>query len=454
MFNRSMAAIKAKRMEQLRGKLRQKEKGGPYYYRLTVANGLRKEFALKTCDYEEALQKATELDAVWEAPTKEVAFAQINAIKGFSHQAMNLPLAEGWNKYENHPERAMPHTVSEQIGYQTTYNDFVNFATSPAKKGMKKKTVIFSIAEVDTKICEEYASCLKSKSLSVHTHNRKIKRLRKIFNCLKDYYRGDNPFRSKTLLRSAREELSTVVRRQAFTKEQEQALIAELKNPERKLMNKDEIRIVYLMGMYTGQRMKDCVLMQWQNIDFLHNQIYVHQYKTGKDVTIPIAPALREAFEEARKWQDGPFVCPKTAARYNKINAAGKNVGNNLVNLDVLRVIRWIGLEPSVSVPGRNKKTTVYGFHSLRHSFASFCAQAGVPKAVLLSILGTDSDIADKYYTHVGSEAQLQAIQAISGVMQSVSPQEKLNKIQAVLAEYSEEKTEAMEKIRRILTDL
>ena len=38
-------------MEQFRGKLRQKDKNGPYYYRLTVANGLRKEFALKTCDY-------------------------------------------------------------------------------------------------------------------------------------------------------------------------------------------------------------------------------------------------------------------------------------------------------------------------------------------------------------------------------------------------------------------
>jgi len=56
------------------------------------------------------------------------------------------------------------------------------------------------------------------------------------------------------------------------------------------------------------------------------------------------------------------------------------------VNLDVLRAIRWIGVEPSVTVPGRDKKVTVYGFHSLRHSFASFSAEAGIPKAVLLSI--------------------------------------------------------------------
>ena len=56
-------------MEQLRGKLRQKEKGGPFYYRLTVADGVRKEFSLKTCDEDEARQKAANLDSVWEAPT-------------------------------------------------------------------------------------------------------------------------------------------------------------------------------------------------------------------------------------------------------------------------------------------------------------------------------------------------------------------------------------------------
>ena len=56
-----------------------------------VANGIRREFALKTCDFEEACRKAADMDAVWEAPNKEVAIAQITAMKGFSKQAMNLP---------------------------------------------------------------------------------------------------------------------------------------------------------------------------------------------------------------------------------------------------------------------------------------------------------------------------------------------------------------------------
>ncbi|PVY36057.1 hypothetical protein C8D82_13719 [Victivallis vadensis] len=47
---------------------------------------------------------------------------------------------------------------------------------------------------------------------------------------------------------------------------------------------------------------------------------------------------------------------PNCAARYKQTDASGKNVGGNKVGLDILRVIRWIGLEPSVAVPGRKRK--------------------------------------------------------------------------------------------------
>ena len=436
------------RMKKLQGKLRQKAKGGNYYYRLTVANGIRKEFALKTADETEAIQRAEELDSIYAAPNMEVAVAQINAIKGFSKQAQMLPLSEGWAKYEIHPERATPHTVSEQLAYKTTYDEFVEYVSASGKH-----TVITSIAELNSDIAEGYAAYMRTIPQAVDTHNRKIKRLRKIFDCLSDYYSGNNPFKSKTLLRSTREEQDTVARRQAFTKEQEQQLRDVLADDQYKVMNKPEIRVIYYLGMFTGQRLKDCVLLQWQNIDMEHQRIYVKQFKTGKEVTIPMAKELFQLLTEAMEWRENQYVCPKSAARYNKLNREGKNVGNNLVNIDVLRVIRWIGLEPSISVPGRNKKMTVYGFHSLRHSFASFCAEAGVPKAVLLSILGTDSDIADKYYTHVGEDAQQLAINAISDIRNGKSAQEKVSAALALLKNNAEITQDVREQLLRILGD-
>ena len=435
-------------MKKLQGKLRQKAKGGNYYYRLTVANGIRKEFALKTADETEAIQRAEELDSIYVAPNMEVAVAQINAIKGFSKQAQMLSLSEGWAKYEIHPERATPHTVSEQLAYKTTYDEFVEYVSTSGKH-----TVITSIAELNSDIAEGYAAYMRTIPQAVDTHNRKIKRLRKIFDCLSDYYSGNNPFKSKTLLRSTREEQDTVARRQAFTKEQEQQLRDVLADDQYKVMNKPEIRVIYYLGMFTGQRLKDCVLLQWQNIDMDRKRIYVKQFKTGKEVTIPMAEELFQVLTEALEWREDQYVCPKSAARYNKQNREGKNVGNNLVNIDVLRVIRWIGLEPSISVPGRNKKMTVYGFHSLRHSFASFCAEAGVPKAVLLSILGTDSDIADKYYTHVGEDAQQLAITAISDIRNGKSAQEKVSAALALLKNNAEITQDVREQLLRILGD-
>ena len=75
-------------------------------------------------------------------------------------------------------------------------------------------------------------------------------------------------------------------------------------------------------------------------------RIWVKQFKTGKEVTIPIAPPLLEVLQVALAWKksDVDYVCPNVAVRYNKTNAIGKNVGNNLVNIDMLRVIKWIGL--------------------------------------------------------------------------------------------------------------
>ena len=434
-------------MKKLQGNLRQKTKGGNYYYRLTIANGVRKEFALKTSDETEAIQRAEELDAIHTAPNLEVAAAQLSAIKGFSKQAQRLPLSEGFAKYEVHPNRATPHTVSEQLSYKTTYDNFVAFVTTPGKH-----TAITSVADLNNDIAEEYAAYMRTLPQAVDTHNRKIKRLRKIFDCLKDYYSGDNPFKSKTLLRNAREEQDTVAHRQAFTKEQEEQLRDVLGDERFKVINKPEIRVIYYLGMYTGQRLKDCVLLQWQNVDMERKRIWVKQFKTRKEVSIPMADELFAVLQEAASWKENQYVCPKSAERYNRKDAQGKNIGNNLINIDVLRVIKWIGLEPSVSVPGRTKKMTVYGFHSLRHSFASFGAEAGVPKAVLLSILGTDSDIADKYYTHVGDAAQREAINAIYGASSHDTLKERVQKVLDLLDSKPEPTQEILDRIKNLLS--
>ena len=424
------------------GTVYQKEPNGVYYFRYQV-NGARKAVSLKTRNKQQAIKEAEKYVPLLQATSSEVIAAHVQHARNLATPEKNLFLYQAWDEYEKSPDRATPATVSEALAYKSTFEEFVKWVNDP-------QATLRSITETTAM---QYADYMRQQNIAVSTHNRKLKRIRKVFNVLKEYRGKDNPFVAQVLFRKEREEREQDVHRLSFSREQEQQLRDVLDDDSFKVMNKSEVKVIYYLGMFTGQRLKDCVLLRWSKVNLEIDRIWVKQFKTGKEVTLPIAPKLRKVLIEALEWRSSEFdyVCPNVAARYNKTNKAGKNVGNNLVNIDMLRVIRWIGLEPSVAVPGRDKKVTVYGFHSLRHSFASFCAEEGVPQATVVSILGADSEVVTKYYTHVGDEAQRQAIAAISGVNISSSAQSKIDEALAIINSSTASSDEILAEVKAIL---
>ena len=416
------------------GTVYQKIANGSYYFRYQI-NGQRKAVSLKTKNQKEAVKKAEELIPILKASNTEVISAHVKHAKGLAKKRKRLELINAWEVYSNHPERATPATVAEQLGYKTSFNELIKFVG----------TDCIYLDDITPEIAVKFATHLRNSGIAVDTHNRKIKRIKRIFKTLNEYLEKSNPFLAQSLRRKIREEQETIQPRQSFTKAQTEQLLEALEDDSNKVMNKPEIRIIYHLGMFTGQRLKDCVLLRWDKVDFKRKRIEVKQFKTGKEVSIPMAAQLFEALQEAKSWKENQYVCPNVAKRYNKLDKNGKNVGNNLVNIDVLRVIKWIGLEPSVAVPGRKKKVTVYGFHSLRHSFASHCAEAGVPKAVVVSILGANSEIVDKHYTHIGEEAQEKAIHSLFGTANTVSDREKIETALALIDSWNDKSEQAVE---------
>ena len=91
----------------------------------------------------------------------------------------------------------------------------------------------------------------------------------------------------------------------------------------------------------------------------------------------------------------------------------------------------------------------MHGFHSLRHSFVSFCIGHNIPKAICISILGADSDIIDQYYTHVGEAAQEQAFRLIGGDGRTV--QQRYDRALEYLDSIGEKKDERWREMERIL---
>ncbi|MCQ2403318.1 MAG: site-specific integrase [Lentisphaeria bacterium] len=426
------------------GVLFQKEAGGNFYYRYQIENS-RKQISLKTTDYKTAKQQAEKIfKPLVESENLDVLSAHVKAAKSMEGLKTRLPLDKVWKTYDEHPDRANPSTKNVYMEYEREWHSLLSLL--PDKQFFD---------EIDFSDAKAYADGLRKQKLSVYSHGRKLGHLRHILKTLAEYRKGlDNPFDSPVLYRKNSEE-TNLQTREALSAEQEQELLKNLDDPSRKVRNKEELRLIFLLGIYTGQRLKDCCLLQWHQIDMQGHKISLTQFKTGKKVQLPIAPRLYEALQQ--RWQNrqdlaNPYVSPATAARYNTINAHGKAIGSSLLNEDVLRVIRWVTGENSTKVEGRARAVIRYGFHSLRHSFASHAAELGVSRAVLESLMGAKSDIVEKHYTHVGNEAQEEAMRLIAGDIGVLSPQERIDKVLEYLNTLPEDRiTEDMETVRKLL---
>ena len=65
---------------------------------------------------------------------------------------------------------------------------------------------------------------------------------------------------------------------------------------------------------------------------------------------------------------------------------------------------------------GRSRKSVVASFHSLRHTFVSISANAGVPLPVVQSIVGHCSTAMTRHYYHESENALRQAVEAIPAI--------------------------------------
>ena len=194
---------------------------------------------------------------------------------------------------------------------------------------------------------------------------------------------------------------------------------------------------LFLIGIYTGLRLGDCCNLNWASINLTQGIIQLIPNKTkrhahGRPVTIPIHPALRQALlgesDELRVMSDelnkdgasipapstkhqapstmlfGP-VLPTLADYYLK---SKWKIGHELS-----RIFKDAGIVTSVQLEGRKQRTPEATFHSLRHTFVSFAANAGVPLHIVQSIVGHESTAMTRHYYHENIDALKSAVAAI-----------------------------------------
>lgn len=376
----------------------------------------------------EADLEATRLYTIASAKTQEEVALFSGRARGVIKEANSIPLYEVFEKFEASTTRpnCAEKTMKQHRYVWNYFVDWLNLNHSHVK----------TLIEIDEDIAVNFFNFVDIEK-NPRSFNGILNTLRLIYKTLQ---KGNNPF---AVIRKRHEDTQT---RSEFSIEQLENIFQTIDNKKLHLMHRNEIRVLFFLGAFTGLRFKDCCLMKWSNVDQNNNMIRVVPEKTKKNknfVNVPIHPRLDEQLQSAKKWKINNFILPECANRY-EYNQTG-------LYKDTKKVIDY----SMWAKPVNNRKPPAcpdYTFHSLRHTFVSICANAGVPLSVVQEIVGHGNPAMTKYYTHVGSESLRKAVNTLpGGKSQSLSSDDKLQKIKELLAK-KKELTEFEKEILKILT--
>ena len=365
--------------EKGRGNL-QKEKSGRYTLRVGI-NGRRYSRSTGTTDREKA----------------ERALERFLAPLGLG--ATRLPLADAWQRYEMSPNR-------RDIAKATL--DSKRAVWMSFSRWMEKYHVeIGHLAEVTDEAVAEYLTQFRCHH-SATTYNNHVCALREVFRLLADKAGvAHDPWAGVCLLAD-----DSVSRRELTIDELGRLHAAASKAGA-------EWKLLFMTGTYTGLRLGDCCRLTWENVNLERQVIQVIPEKTkkhmhGRPVTIPIHPELlKELTGRARSPSAPPSPDAATSPYVNPTIANLYLNENWRLDAELSRIFKAADITMSVRMEGRTRKSVVASFHSLRHTFVSLSANAGVPLPVVQSIVGHCSTAMTRHYYHENEENLRKAVAAI-----------------------------------------
>ena len=153
---------------------------------------------------------------------------------------------------------------------------------------------------------------------------------------------------------------------------------------------------VCMVALYTGMRFGEIASLSGECVNLAAGTIRVVETKSGRDRTVYVTGALAPILAE---WPviPGHVVFP---------NQRGQR--RTEPSETFARVVADLGLNQGID---DNKHKIV--FHSLRHTFGSWLAQAGVPLYWIAKLMGhTNEDVTERY-SHLCPDVQRQAVECI-----------------------------------------
>ena len=301
-----------------------------------------------------------------------------------------LPLADVWLEYVKSPNR-------NELA-QATLNGKRQVWMQFAKWMEHFYLPVKDLGGITSDMIAEYLACVRAE-VCASTYNTRVCILREIFHVLAAKAGlEDDPWEGVRLRPDDSHS------RRELTMGELQRLLASAKK------SGEEWHTLFLVGIYTGLRLGDCCRLDWSQVSIAQEVIQLVPRKTRRHhqrlVTIPIHPALGAALvgQQACNNKVGP-VLPLVAELYGRSRWR--------ITSELARIFKVANIQTSVRLEGRLRRTPEATFHSLRHTFVSFAANAGVPLHVVQSIVGHESTAMTRHYYHENLDALKSAVAAI-----------------------------------------
>ena len=180
-----------------------------------------------------------------------------------------------------------------------------------------------------------------------------------------------------------------------------------------------EFRTLFGIAMYTGMRLGDCCKLTWAEVDIVRSIIQkvpekTKKYRRGRPVTIPIHKVLADLLMQTPIENRTGYVLPQIG-EWAALGAKGMGRIHHRIG----KIFHNAGIVTSVKIEGRKWKAPEASFHSLRHTFVSMSANAGVPLHIVQAIVGHESTAMTRHYYHENVAALQQAVEAIPSISET-----------------------------------
>ena len=382
----------------------QREKNGVWTIRAMV-NGQRISKSTGKTDYDEAVEFLNTFMAPFLKKQRVLAIKMLEA---------KIADVEQREKIEEEHRPQMPLNNSWWYYADSCRRKDVADATLKTKKGVWDNFVAWmalvyednmEVRAVTPEMAETYLRFMK-KTVASTTWNGRLCYLREIYRIVMEKARAKvNPFDGIPLLP---EDCHS---RRALTNEEVKLLLKEAAKV------RWDYRVLFLIAIYTGQRLGDCCRLKWDQINLEQNIIQLIPAKTrrtarGRMVTIPIHRHLRKIFLATTEADRNGFFLKEIANNYTE--------KRHQVSTLLMRIFKSAGIVTTVKVEGRTNRVPHATFHSLRHTFVSIAANSGVPIHIIQSIVGHESRAMTWHYYHENETALREAVNAIPSFDDSV----------------------------------